>query len=213
MLLRKINTLRICIGVLSLLIVISVALYAKVPSGCNTPVFRYALEHCQPDHNEVVVLHHPLFTAAQNQLLETLQWAIDNEDSPAKVTAQALQKQTCRAFPDQHGDGMQSGPKRNYQILPPLDFLAEFTQHIPATGAHLIRYYGWYSNKSRGMRQFKDSTEVAEKALDELTKAGRGSWEAIGPGKAGGRPTRRFRLAPTVHVYETPPAREKTEVS
>ena len=25
------------------------------------------------------------------------------------------------------------------QILPPLDFLAEFTQHIPAKGSHLIR--------------------------------------------------------------------------
>ena len=43
--------------------------------------------------------------------------------------------------------------KRNFQILPPLDFLAEFTQHIPAKGSHLIRYYGWYSNKSRGMRK------------------------------------------------------------
>ena len=82
--------MRICIGALPLWIVISVTLSAKVPSGCNTPVFRYALEHCQPDHDEVVVLHHPLFSAAQNQPLETLQRAIDNEDSPAKVTAQAL---------------------------------------------------------------------------------------------------------------------------
>ncbi len=45
------------------------------------------------------------------------------------------------------------GPKRNFQILSPLDFLAEFTQHIPPTGAHLIRYYGWYSNKARGQRR------------------------------------------------------------
>jgi hypothetical protein len=37
--------------------------------------------------------------------------------------------------------------------LSPLDFLAEFTQHIPPKGAHLVRYYGWYSNKSRGLRQ------------------------------------------------------------
>ena len=29
--------------------------------------------------------------------------------------------------------------KRNYQVLSPLDFLAEFTQHIPAKGSHLIR--------------------------------------------------------------------------
>jgi hypothetical protein len=63
------------------------------------------------------------------------------------------EKQACRAFPDPKGDGTQAGVKRNFQILPPLDFLAEFTQHIPAKGSHLIRYYGWYSNKSRGMRK------------------------------------------------------------
>ena len=46
-----------------------------------------------------------------------------------------------------------AGPKRNLQILPPLDFLAEFTQHIPAKGSHLIRYYGCYSNKAPGAQE------------------------------------------------------------
>ena len=41
------------------------------------------------------------------------------------------EKHACRAFPDQNGDGMQSGPKRNYQLLPPLDFLAP---RLPQTG-------------------------------------------------------------------------------
>jgi hypothetical protein len=44
------------------------------------------------------------------------------------------------------------GVKRNFQIFDPLDFLAELTQHIPNKGEHLIRYYGHYSNKARGMR-------------------------------------------------------------
>ena len=54
-------------------------------------------------------------------------------------------------------DGLASGPQRNFQILDPLDFLAEFTR--PDTGSHstagrhLIRYYGWYSNKARGLRR------------------------------------------------------------
>ena len=63
------------------------------------------------------------------------------------------EKQSCRAFPDHKGDGIVSGPKRNFQVLGPLDFIAEFTQHIPARGSHLVRYYGWYSNKARGMRK------------------------------------------------------------
>ena len=63
------------------------------------------------------------------------------------------EKDACRAFPDPQGDGLQAGAKRNFQVLSPLDFLAEFTQHIPPKGAHLIRYYGWYSNKARGLRR------------------------------------------------------------
>jgi hypothetical protein len=64
------------------------------------------------------------------------------------------------------GDGLRPGPKRNFQVLDPLDFLAEFTQHRPSLrsgarpkGSHLIRGHrpkvgrGWYSNKARGMRR------------------------------------------------------------
>jgi hypothetical protein len=51
-------------------------------------------------------------------------------------------------------------PDVRNSILSPLDFLAEFTQHIPPKGSHIIRYFGWYSNKSRGMR--KKAEEAAE---------------------------------------------------
>ena len=69
------------------------------------------------------------------------------------------EKDACRAFPDPQSNELARGTKRNFQILSPLDFLAEFTQHIPPKGAHLIRYYGWYSNKARGMR--KKAAEAA----------------------------------------------------
>ena len=78
------------------------------------------------------------------------------------------EKQACRAFPDPKGNGTQAGVKRNFQILPPLDFLAEFTQPIPAKGSHLIRGHrpkvgrGWYSNKSRGMRKKAEVEASAE---------------------------------------------------
>jgi len=72
------------------------------------------------------------------------------------------EKQTCRAFPDHSGDGIVSGAKRNFQVLGPLDFIAEFTQHIPPKGSHLIRYYGWYSNKARGMRKKAEAAQQAD---------------------------------------------------
>ena len=76
------------------------------------------------------------------------------------------EKQACRVFPDPQADGLASGVKRNFQILPPLDFLAEFTQHIPAKGSHLIRYYGWYSNKSRGMRKKAEAEASAGPSIE-----------------------------------------------
>ena len=35
----------------------------------------------------------------------------------------------------------------------PLDVLTAITDHIPNRGQHLVRYFGWYSNKSRGLRK------------------------------------------------------------
>ena len=49
------------------------------------------------------------------------------------------------------GNDADTGVKAE-QILSPQGFLAEFIQHIPPKGAHLIRQYGYYSNKPRGMR-------------------------------------------------------------
>jgi hypothetical protein len=58
----------------------------------------------------------------------------------------------CRRFPDPASADLRGGPKRNFQIFSALDFLAEVTQHIPDKGEHLVRYYGWYSHRQRGIR-------------------------------------------------------------
>jgi hypothetical protein len=57
----------------------------------------------------------------------------------------------CHRFPEPGSEDLSAGVKRNFQVFEPLDFLAEVTQHIPEPGEHLIRYYGYYSNKSRGL--------------------------------------------------------------
>ena len=47
------------------------------------------------------------------------------------------EKGVCRAFSDPQRDELARGPKRNFQVLDPLDLLAAFTQHIPPKGVHL----------------------------------------------------------------------------
>ncbi len=58
----------------------------------------------------------------------------------------------CRRFPGPASADLRGGPRRNFQVFSALDFLAELTQHIPEKGEHLIRYYGWYSHRQRGIR-------------------------------------------------------------
>ena len=62
------------------------------------------------------------------------------------------EQQRCRRFPGPASADLRSGPKRNFQIFNVLDFLAEVTQHVPDKGEHLVRYYGWYSYRQRGIR-------------------------------------------------------------
>jgi len=62
------------------------------------------------------------------------------------------------------------GISRNHEIFEPLDFLAEMTQHIPDRGEHQIRYYGHYSNKTRGVRQKALKAAVAPKPVAPLTQ-------------------------------------------
>ena len=47
-----------------------------------------------------------------------------------------------------------------------LDWLAQLVTHIPNKGEQMVRYYGFYSNKSRGLRK-KAGTDDAVPALIE----------------------------------------------
>ncbi len=47
-----------------------------------------------------------------------------------------------------------------------LDWLAQLVTHIPNKGEQMVRYYGFYSNKSRGLRQ-KAGTDDQVPALIE----------------------------------------------
>jgi hypothetical protein len=85
-------------------------------------------------------------------------------------------------FPEPGDDELLAGPSRNFQVFEPLDFLAEVTQHVPDPGEHLIRYYGWYSNKTRGQRaqrQPSATTGTAAPARPPTAREARKGWAAL----------------------------------
>jgi hypothetical protein len=52
------------------------------------------------------------------------------------------------------------GKKRNFEIFDPIDFIAAVTSHVPNRGQKYINYYGWYSNKSRGLRKKNEADDA-----------------------------------------------------
>ena len=47
-------------------------------------------------------------------------------------------------------------------MFPVLDWIATLTAHIPNKGEQLVRYYGYYSNISRGKRKKEKPKEEGE---------------------------------------------------
>jgi hypothetical protein len=85
-------------------------------------------------------------------------------------------------FPEPGEEELWAGPARNFQVFEPLDFLAEVTQHIPDPGEHLVRYYGWYSNKTRGQRAHQRPPTVppgAAPARPPTAREARQGWAAL----------------------------------
>jgi hypothetical protein len=88
--------------------------------------------------------------------------AIDAMDGQAKVIYTSKDGRTSKTFQA-------------------LDWLAQLATHIPNKGEQMVRYYGFYSNKSRGMRKKAGSDDqvpaLVESAVSSAAfrKIGRGS--------------------------------------
>ena len=57
--------------------------------------------------------------------------------------------------------------KKNFQIYTAEEFIAAITQHIPEKSFQMVRYYGWYSNKSRGLREKQGNLTPDAQPIDE----------------------------------------------
>ena len=90
-------------------------------------------------------------------------------------------------FPEPGAEELLAGPSRNFQVFDPLDFLAEVTQPIPDPGEHLIRYYGWYSNTTRGQRAQRRAPASAGAGIPARSPTAREARKAGRPSSSRGR--------------------------
>ncbi|MEE9302939.1 MAG: transposase [Thiotrichaceae bacterium] len=87
------------------------------------------------------------------------------------IRASFSQERVTYIAADQSADGMakviyQSKDGTSTKTFDALDWLAQLVTHIPSKGEQMIRYYGFYSNKSRGLRK-KAGTDDDVPALIE----------------------------------------------
>ena len=72
--------------------------------------------------------------------------------------------------------------KRNFQLMSGADWLAQLCAHIPDRFEHLVRYAGWYSNRSRGKRRRAEPkpAEITTREVDVREAARvRSSWARL----------------------------------
>jgi hypothetical protein len=65
-----------------------------------------------------------------------------------------------------------------------LEWLAAMCSHVPNKGEQMARYYGYYSNVSRGKRKKEDNDELTPSILEPDGNAGRQA-ALCGPGLSG----------------------------
>jgi hypothetical protein len=91
------------------------------------------------------------------------------------------EKRACRRFPTPASPDLFNGVSRNFQVFDPLDFIAELTQHVPEPRKHLVRYFGWYSNKTRGCRAraAPTDTDQTDPPKTSTPRTARRRWAAL----------------------------------
>jgi hypothetical protein len=87
------------------------------------------------------------FSCKQRCTCPDPEYRVPRHQKRALLTAIHVAEEVC--FPVAHRQVVFTIPKR-LRLHARFD---RFTQHIPPKGTHLVRYYGWYSNKARGMRK------------------------------------------------------------
>jgi hypothetical protein len=70
---------------------------------------------------------------------------------------------------------------KDQKVFPAMEWLAAMCSHIPNKGEHMVRYYGHYSNVSRGKRQIAGMDDDIPCILEPQgnSKAFRKSWARL----------------------------------
>lgn len=125
-------------------------------TGEQEGVIRFALGHESDDLGETVSRSGPLErpVSPDCHLVVQPQRSIDDPHR-ALISLERLGWDGVGEVRYRHKNGHESSGSRERELasFDPAEFLARVITHIPDPRRHLVRYYGWYSNVSRGKRR------------------------------------------------------------
>ena len=100
----------------------------------------------------------------------------------ARYIIRASFSQERMQYLDQEGKVVYAAKNgKSVKVFPAMEWLAAMCSHIPNRGEQMVRYYGYYSNVSRGKRQKEGSDDVIPCILEPQgnEKAFRKSWARL----------------------------------
>ena len=69
--------------------------------------------------------------------------------------------------------------KRNFEVFSASQFIAALLDQIPSKGVPQVRFYGWYSNKSRGLRQRTAGAAAGKTHAPPAPRRRRTAWREL----------------------------------
>ena len=114
-----------------------------------------------------------------NRILPADETAMENL---ARYIIRASFSQERMQYLDQEGKVIYSAKDRmSVKVFPALEWLAAMCSHIPNRGEQMVRYYGYYSNVSRGKRRQEAQDDAIPCIIEPQgnAKAFRKSWARL----------------------------------
>jgi hypothetical protein len=101
--------------------------------------------------------------------------------SPAGFPGDLLRQDARLVDQTPEGRKVQISRRTGDRVAPRLTIDHEFTQHVPEPNKHLVRYFAWYSNKTRGLRARAAPTDTGETDRHQAPTAqtARRRWAAL----------------------------------
>ena len=113
------------------------------------------------------------------RLWKTLPGTLHAAQAPALRVRASLSQERMTYLPEEAKVIYQSKDGNEEKVFDALQWLAAMCSHVPNKGEQMVRYYGYYSNVSRGKRKKQDQDELIPSILEPDGSSKEQNWSRL----------------------------------